>query len=162
MRKLSRVLCSTEPFNEAFKEAFKEVFKAGASHFGLSELEFFATDTHKFESRYLHSIVGPYPERKDIYYERSPINFIQNFNCPIIFFQGAEDAIVPPNQAQLMFDAVRAKEIPTAYVLFEGEQHGFRRADSIKRSLEGELYFYSKIFNFELAEEIAPIPIENL
>ena len=142
--------------------AFKDVFKAGASHFGLSELEFFAKETHKFESRYLHSLVGPYPERKDIYYERSPINFIRNFNCPIILFQGDEDKIVPPNQSQMMFDAVRAKGIPAAYVLFEGEQHGFRKADSIKRSLESEFYFYSKIFNFDLAEDIEPIQIENL
>jgi len=142
--------------------AFRDVFKAGASHFGLSELEFFAKETHKFESRYLHSLVAPYPERKDIYYERSPINFVQNFNCPIILFQGDEDEIVPPNQSQLMFDAVRAKGIPTAYVLFEGEQHGFRKADSIKRSLEGELYFYSRIFKFDLVEEIEPLQIENL
>jgi len=142
--------------------AFRDVFKAGASHFGLSELEFFAKETHKFESRYLHSLVGPYPERKDIYYERSPINFVQNFNCPIILFQGDEDKIVPPNQSQLMFDAVRAKGIPTAYVLFKGEQHGFRKAESIKRSFEGELYFYSKVFQFDLAEEIEPVKIENL
>jgi len=142
--------------------AFTDVFKAGASHFGISDLETLAKDTHKFESRYLDSMIGPYPERKDLYFERSPINFIQNFNCPIILFQGAEDPIVPPNQAELMFEAVRAREIPTAYVLFEGEQHGFRKAESIKRSLEGELYFYSKVFNFELADEIEPIPIENL
>ena len=142
--------------------AYRDVFKAGASHFGLSELEFFATETHKFESRYLHSLIGPYPERKDIYYERSPINFVQNFKCPIVLFQGDEDKIVLPNQSQLMFDSVRARGIPAAYILFEGEQHGFRKAESIKRSLEGELYFYSKIFNFELAEDIEPIQIENL
>jgi len=142
--------------------AFRDVFKAGTSYFGLSELEFFAKESHKFESHYLNSLVAPYPERKDIYYERSPINFVQNFNCPIILFQGDEDQIVPPNQSQLMFDAVRAKGIPAAYVLFEGEHHGFRKADSIKRSLEGELYFYSKIFNFDLAEEVEPVQIENL
>jgi len=142
--------------------AFKDVFKAGASHFGLSELEIFVNDTHKFESRYLTSLVGPYPERKDLYYERSPINYIQNFNCPLILFQGDEDKIVPPNQSQLMFEAVRAKELPVAYVLFEGEQHGFRKADSIKRALEGELYFYSKIFKFDLADEVEPVQIENL
>ena len=138
------------------------MFKAGASHFGLSELEVFVKDTHKFESRYLHSLVGPHPERKDLYHERSPINYIQNINCPLILFQGDEDKIVPPNQSQLMFEAVRAKEIPVAYVLFEGEQHGFRKAGSIKRALEGELFFYSKIFQFDLAEEIEPVQIENL
>jgi len=142
--------------------AFKDVFQAGASHYGISDLEAMTKETHKFESRYLDSMIGPYPERKDIYYERSPINFVQNFNCPIILFQGDEDEIVPPNQSQLMFDAVRAKGIPAAYVLFEGEQHGFRKADSIKRALEGELYFYSKIFEFDLADEIEPVKIENL
>jgi dipeptidyl aminopeptidase/acylaminoacyl peptidase len=142
--------------------AFRNVFHAGASHFGLSDLEFFAKDTHKFESRYLFSLVAPYPDRKDIYYERSPIHFIQNFNCPIILFQGSEDKIVLPNQSQLMFEAVCAKEIPAAYVLFEGEQHGFRKAESIKRAFEGELYFYSKIFRFDLAEEVEPVQIENL
>jgi dipeptidyl aminopeptidase/acylaminoacyl peptidase len=142
--------------------AFRDLFHAGASHFGLSDLEFFAKDTHKFESRYLFSLVAPYPERKDIYYERSPIHFIQNFNCPIILFQGSEDPIVPPNQSQSMYDAVCAKEIPAAYILFEGEQHGFRKAESIKRAFEAELYFYSKIFKFELAEEVEPVQIENL
>ena len=142
--------------------AFKDVFKAGASHFGISDLEAMAKDTHKFESRYLDSMIGPYPERKDLYYDRSPINFIQNFSCPLILFQGDEDKIVPPNQSRLMFEAVRAKEIPVAYVLFEGEQHGFRKSESIKRALEGELYFYSKIFKFNLTEEIEPVQIENL
>ncbi len=142
--------------------AFRNVFKAGASHYGLSELEVFVTDTHKFESKYLFTLVGPYPDRKDLYYERSPINYVQNFNCPLILFQGAEDKIVPPSQAEMMFKAVRAKELPVAYVLFEGEQHGFRRAESIKRALEGELYFYSKIFKFELAEPVTPVEIENL
>ena len=142
--------------------AFKDVFKAGASHFGVSDLEALARETHKFESRYLDSIIGPYPERKDLYVKRSPINFSRDIKCPIILFQGDEDKIVPPNQSQLMFEAVRANEIPTAYVLFEGEQHGFRKAESIKRSLEGELYFYSKIFKFDLAEDIEPVQIENL
>jgi len=142
--------------------AFKDVFKAGASHFGVSDLEALAKETHKFESRYLDSMIGPYPERKDLYEERSPINHTQKFDCPIILFQGDEDQVVPPNQSQLMFEAVRAREIPTAYVLFEGEQHGFRKADSIKRALEGELYFYSKIFKFDLADEVEPVQIENL
>jgi dipeptidyl aminopeptidase/acylaminoacyl peptidase len=142
--------------------AFRDVFKAGASHFGISDLEAFATDTHKFEAHYLESIVGEYPARKDLYYERSPIHFIQNFNCPIILFQGDEDQIVPPDQARLMFEAVRAKGIPVAYVLFEGEQHGFRKAESIRRAFESELYFYSKIFKFDLAEPVGPVQIENL
>lgn len=142
--------------------AFRDVFKVGASHFGISNLEALAKDTHKFESRYLDSMIGPYPERKDLYYERSPINFAHNINCPIILFQGDEDKVVPPDQSRVMFEAVRAREIPTAYVLFQGEQHGFRKAESIKRALEGELYFYSKIFKFDLAEAVEPVPIENL
>ena len=139
-----------------------EVFTAGASHFGVSDLEFFVKDTHKFESRYLYSMVGPYPERKDLYRERSPINSIQNISAPLILFQGDEDKIVPPSQSQMMFEAVRAREVPVAYLLFKGEQHGFRRAGNIKRSYEAELYFYSKIFEFELAEPIEPVQIENL
>jgi dipeptidyl aminopeptidase/acylaminoacyl peptidase len=141
---------------------FRDVFHAGASHFGISDLEFFAKDTHKFESRYLFSLVGLYPECKDIYYKRSPIHFVQNLNCPIILFQGADDEIVPPSQSQLMYEAVSDKGIPVAYLLFEEEQHGFRKAESIQRSFEAELYFYSKVFHFDLAEEIEPVRIENL
>ena len=139
-----------------------DVFKAGASYYGISELEVFATDTHKFESRYMDSLIGAYPERKDLYFNRSPINFIQNLSCPLIMFQGDEDKVVPPSQSQMMFEAMRDKELPVAYLLFEGEQHGFRKAENIKRSLEAELYFYSKIFGFELADNIEPVQIENL
>lgn len=142
--------------------AFRDVFKAGAGHFGVSELEIFVKDTHKFESRYLFTLVGPYPERKDLYYERSPINYAHNINCPLILFQGDEDKVVPPSQSELMYKAVQAREIPTAYILFEGEQHGFRKAESIKRAYEGELYFYSRIFKFDLDEDIPPIEIDNL
>ena len=139
-----------------------EVFKAGASYYGISDLEVLEVDTHKFESRYSHSLVGPYPERKDLYFDRSPIHFIQNLSCPIILFQGDEDKVVPPAQSQMMFEAVRDKELPVAYLLFEGEQHGFRKAENIKRSLEAEFYFYSKIFGFEPADKIEPVQIENL
>ena len=141
---------------------FKEVFKAGASYYGVSNLEALAKETHKFESRYLDGLVGPYPERQDLYQERAPINHTDQLSCPLIFFQGLDDKIVPPNQAQMMFDAVRAKGIPTAYIPFEGEQHGFRRAENIKRALEAELYFYSKVFGFELADAIEPVDIKNL
>jgi dipeptidyl aminopeptidase/acylaminoacyl peptidase len=141
---------------------FQRIFRAGASYYGLSDLETFAKDTHKFESRYLDSLVGPYPERRDLYFERSPIHFTERLSVPIIFFQGLEDKIVPPDQATRMFEAVRAKGLPTAYVAFEGEQHGFRRAENIKRSLEAELYFHSKVFGIELLEPLQPVPIENL
>ena len=141
---------------------FKDVFKAGASHYGVSDLEALAKETHKFESRYLDGLVGPYPERRDLYEERSPINHTDGLSCPLILFQGLEDQIVPPNQSVMMYEAVRAKGIPTAYIPFEGEQHGFRRAENIKRSLEAELYFYSRVFEFELADPIEPVDIVNL
>ena len=142
--------------------AFRDVFAAGASHYGVSDLAALARDTHKFESRYLDSLVGPYPEREDLYLERSPIHHTEGLSCPLILFQGLEDKIVPPSQAELMFEAVRAKGLPCAYVPFEGEQHGFRRAENIRRALDGELYFYSRVFGFDLAEEVEPVEIENL
>jgi len=141
---------------------FRDIFQAGASYFGVSDLEALAKDTHKFESRYLDSMIGPYPARRDLYRERSPIHFTERLACPMILFQGLEDQIVPPNQAERMFEAVRAKGLPVAYIPFEGEQHGFRRAENIKRALDAELYFYSKVFGFTLAEPVEPVPIENL
>jgi dipeptidyl aminopeptidase/acylaminoacyl peptidase len=139
-----------------------DVFKAGASHYGLSQLEILVKDTHKFESRYLYSLIGPYPARKDLYFDRSPINFIRNMSAPLILFQGEEDKIVPPSQSQMMFESVRRKEVAVAYLLFPGEQHGFRKSENIKRSLEAELYFYAKIFGFDQADPIEPVDIENL
>ena len=141
---------------------FRNVFKAGASYFGISDLESMARDTHKYESQYLTGLLGPYPERKDIYFDRSPINFPEKLSCPVIFFQGLEDKVVPPNQAEKMVAAMRAKGIPVSYVAFPGEQHGFRQAKNIKRALDGELYFYSRIFGFALAEPVEPVEIENL
>ncbi len=141
---------------------FRDAFKAGASHYGISDLEALAKDTHKFESRYLDRLIGPYPERRDLYIERSPIHFTDRLNCAMILFQGLEDKVVPPNQAEKMVDAVRAKKLPVAYLAFEGEQHGFRKAENIKRVLEAELYFYSKVFGFELADSVEPVQIENL
>nr|WP_316045942.1 prolyl oligopeptidase family serine peptidase [Planococcus glaciei] len=141
---------------------FTDVYRAGASYFGISELEVFTTETHKFESRYADGLIGPFPKAKQVYYDRSPINFMDQLSCPIIFLQGLEDKIVPPNQAELMVDALRKKGLPVAYLAFEGEGHGFRIAENIKRSIEAELYFYSQIFGFEPADAIEPVPIENL
>ena len=141
---------------------FRDTFKAGASYYGISDLEVLAKETHKFESRYLDRLVGPYPKCRELYRERSPIYFPERLSCPVIFFQGLEDKIVPPNQAKMMFDALRSKGLPVALVEFAGEQHGFRRAENIKRALDAELYFYSRIFNFQLAEFIEPVPIENI
>jgi dipeptidyl aminopeptidase/acylaminoacyl peptidase len=141
---------------------FRDRFKAGASHYGVSDCEALAKETHKFESRYLDGLIGPYPERADLYRERSPIHHVDSLACPVIFFQGLEDKVVLPNQAEMMVEALRAKGLPVAYVPFAGEQHGFRRAENIKRALDGEIYFYSRIFGFELADKVEPVPIENL
>ena len=124
---------------------FRDSFKAGASYYGVADLEALARDTHKFESRYLDRLIGPHPERKDLYRERSPIHFVEQLDAPVIFFQGSEDKVVPPNQAEMMVKAVQNKGLPTSYFLFDGEQHGFRRADTIKRTLDAELYFYAAL-----------------
>jgi dipeptidyl aminopeptidase/acylaminoacyl peptidase len=141
---------------------FRDTFGAGASHYGVSDAEALAKETHKFESRYLDGLIGSYPEKRDVYIARSPINFTDRLACPVIFFQGLEDKVVPPNQAETMVKALRAKGIPVAYLPFEGEQHGFRQAKNIKRALDGELYFYSRVFGFELAEPVEPVEIDNL
>lgn len=141
---------------------FRDLFRAGASHYGICDLEVLARDTHKFESRYLDSLVGPYPEQQAVYRQRSPIHFTDRLSCPLILFQGLEDKVVPPNQAELMAEALRKKGLPVAHVPFAGEQHGFRRAENIKRALDGELYFYSRIFGFGLAEPVEPVTIENM
>ncbi|MGK7921281.1 MAG: prolyl oligopeptidase family serine peptidase [Trichodesmium sp.] len=141
---------------------FKDVFKAGASYYGVSDLEALATDTHKFESRYLDGLIGPYPEKQEIYQERSPINFTDNLSCPVIFFQGLEDKVVPPNQAEKMVEALKQKGLPVAYVAFAEEQHGFRRSENIKRALDGEFYFYSRVFGFIPAENLEEVEIINL
>jgi dipeptidyl aminopeptidase/acylaminoacyl peptidase len=141
---------------------FRKTFKAGASYFGVSDLEALDKETHKFESRYNKSLIGPYPERHDLYTARSPLHFAHQISCPVIFFQGLEDRVVPPNQSELMVEALRTKGIPVAYVPFEGEQHGFRRAENIRRSLEAELYFHAKVFGFSIADLVEPVKIENL
>ena len=142
--------------------AFHDTFKAGASHYGIGDLMALAGDTHKFESRYLDRLVGKLPEAGAVWRERSPLNHARGLNCPVIFFQGLDDKVVPPNQAEAMVAALRESGIPVAYVPFKGEGHGFRRAENIKRALEGELYFYGRVFGFEPAGEIAPVEIENL
>jgi dipeptidyl aminopeptidase/acylaminoacyl peptidase len=142
--------------------AFRDEFRAGTSLYGVADLEALARDTHKFESRYLDSLVGPYPAERDRYQARSPIHHVDGFSCPLLVLQGLEDEIVPPAQSQMIADAVKAKGLPVAYLTFEGEQHGFRQAATIRRALEAELYFYAKVFDFELAEPIDPVPIDNL
>ncbi|MGL5032693.1 MAG: alpha/beta hydrolase family protein, partial [Microcystaceae cyanobacterium] len=141
---------------------FHDTFKAGASHYGVSDLEALAKDTHKFEARYLDGLIGKYPEEIELYQARSPIHFTEKLACPVIFFQGLEDKIVPPNQAEMMVEALKQKGLPVAYVAFPEEQHGFRIAANIKRALEGEIYFYSQIFGFTLADPVEPLTILNL
>ena len=138
------------------------VFTAGCSAYGVAELEIFAKDTHKFESRYLDRLIGPYPEAREVYIQRSPLTHADKLSSPVIFFQGMDDRIVLPSQSEMMVNALRTKGIPVAYIAFEGEGHGFRRADSNKRAFEAELYFYSRIFGFPLAEVIEPVQIDNL
>lgn len=140
---------------------FSDTFKAGCSLYGIGDLTTLAADTHKFESRYLDNLVGPWPDSKNLYSERSPINHIKQLNCPVIFFQGLDDKVVPPNQAEDMFNALIQKGIATAYVPFAGEGHGFRQAANIERALEGELYFYGQIFNFTPAGNLNPVEIKN-
>ena len=121
-----------------------------------------ARDTHKFESRYLDRLIGPLPETEALYRARSPINHVAELNCPVIFLQGSEDKVVPPNQAEAMVAALDTKNIPVAYVLFEGEGHGFRKAENVCRALEAELAFYGCVFGFVPADRLPELDIRNL
>ena len=139
----------------------RDHYQAGASHYGIGDLELFIKETHKFESHYLDTLVGPYPERADLYRDRSAVHFAESLKCPVILFQGLEDKIVPPSQAEEFVAVCKEKELPYAYVAFEGEQHGFRQEKNIRRSIEGELYFVSRIFELGLADQIEAVKIEN-
>ncbi len=140
---------------------FHDVFSAGASYYGIGDLELLLQDTHKFESHYLDRLVGPFPENRERYHQRSPLQHVDKLHCPVIFFQGTEDKVVPKEQTEKMFIALRDKNIPVAYVAFEGEQHGFRKAETIKKAIESELYFYCRIFNLPV-EDTHEVKIENL
>jgi len=139
----------------------RDFFNAGASHFGIGDLELFIKETHKFEARYVDTLVGPFPERADLYRDRSAVDFADNLKVPVILFQGLEDKVVPPSQAEEFVAVCKKKKLPYAYVAFEGEQHGFRQEKNIRRSIEGEMYFLSRIFGFEVADKIDPVKIEN-
>ena len=139
-----------------------DVFKAGASFYGVADLDALARDTHKFESRYLDDLIGPYPEAKAIYDARSPLNHLDGFAAPLIIFQGADDPIVPPNQAHMILEALRARRQPVAYLEFAGESHGFRKAETLIASKEAELYFYGRVFGVKPADDLPEIPIEKL
>ena len=140
--------------------AFEDVFSAGASHYGVADLAALARDTHKFESRYLDGLVGPWPDAQDVYEARSPIFHTDRIDRPLVVFQGLEDEVVPPNQSAMIVDAVRAKGVPVAYVAFPGEQHGFRQAANIRAALDGELSFYAQVLGFDLPPDEGITPIE--
>jgi dipeptidyl aminopeptidase/acylaminoacyl peptidase len=137
------------------------VFTAGASHYGVADLGALAAETHKFESRYLDGLVAPWPSGADVYAERSPINHVDALDTPLAVFQGDEDAVVPPSQAEAIVAALRAKGVPHVYLLFAGEQHGFRKAENIRAALDGELSFYAQVWGFGLPaeEDIQPIEV---
>lgn len=137
------------------------VFAAGASYYGVADLERLAADTHKFESRYLDRLVGPYPEATEVYRQRSPVHAADRIRSPVILFQGLEDAVVPPSQSEVLVGALRANRVPFAYVTFEGEQHGFRRAETVMGAVEAELGFYGRVLGFEPADRIEPVPVEG-
>jgi dipeptidyl aminopeptidase/acylaminoacyl peptidase len=141
---------------------FHRVFSAGASHYGVSDLAALDADTHKFESRYTTGLVASAADRERVYRERSPIHHTDRLSCPMIFFQGLDDRVVPPSQSQAMVDALAARGVPVAYLSFEGEGHGFRRAETIRRALEAELSFYGQVFGFEPAGDIEPVAIQGL
>jgi dipeptidyl aminopeptidase/acylaminoacyl peptidase len=142
--------------------AFRDVFAAGITLFGVGDLETMARDTHKFESRYLDLLVGPYPEAAEVYRERSPIHFLDRISCPVLVMQGLDDRIVPPSQAEAIVEALAANGIPHAYLAFEGEGHGFRGAAAIRRSLEAELSFLGQVFGFEPADDSEPVEMPGL
>jgi dipeptidyl aminopeptidase/acylaminoacyl peptidase len=139
-----------------------DVFKAGADYYGVSDMTVLARDTHKFESRYLDSLIGPLPQAQSVYDSRSPLNHLDGFKAPLIVFQGADDEVVPPNQSALIVEALRSRGIPLSYLLFPGEGHGFRKPDTVIRALQAELSFYSQVFGFTPADTLPPLTIEHL
>jgi dipeptidyl aminopeptidase/acylaminoacyl peptidase len=139
-----------------------DVFKAGADHFGVSDMTALARDTHKFESRYLDSLIGPLPAAQAIYDSRSPLNHLDGFKVPVLVLQGAEDPVVPPNQSQRIVEALRARHVPVAYVLYPGEGHGFRNPKNIINSVQAELSFYGQVFGFKPADQLPPLTVEGL
>jgi dipeptidyl aminopeptidase/acylaminoacyl peptidase len=138
------------------------VFKAGASYYGVSDLKGLDADSHKFESHYNEYLIAPAPQADALYRARSPIHHTDKLTRPMIFFQGLDDKVVPPPQSELMVEALRQRGVPVAYLTLEGEGHGFRKADSIVRTLEAELYFYLRVFGTPIPQGLAPVAIDNL
>jgi dipeptidyl aminopeptidase/acylaminoacyl peptidase len=142
---------------------FTDDFAAGTTYFGFSDLERFETgDGHKFELMYNHTLIGPYPEEAELYRARSPIHFVDEISTPILVLQGADDNVVPPAQAELIVEALRSRKIPHAYLLFEGEGHGFRKAENVAAALEAELSFYAQILGFDPGDPIPRLVVDHL
>ncbi len=139
-----------------------DVFRAGVDRFGISDMTALARDTHKFESRYIDSLIGPLPQAQAIYDRRSPLNHLDGFKVPVLVLQGADDPVVPPNQSQRIVAALRARHVPVAYVLYPGESHGFRKPETIINSLQNELSFFGQVFGFRPADQLPPLTIEGL
>jgi dipeptidyl aminopeptidase/acylaminoacyl peptidase len=139
-----------------------DVFHAGTDRFGVSDMTALARDTHKFESRYVDSLIGPLPEAQAVYDSRSPLNHLDGFKAPVLVLQGADDPVVPPSQSQRIVDALRARHVPVAYILYPGESHGFRKPETIINSQQAELAFYGRIFGFRPADHLPPLTIEGL
>jgi dipeptidyl aminopeptidase/acylaminoacyl peptidase len=139
-----------------------EVFSAAAAYYAIADLESLARQTHKFESHYHDTLIGPYPQRRDLYVLRSPIHHAEALHCALILFHGSEDSVVAPDQSRRMFDAACRSGMPAAFLSFSGEGHGFRQATTITKALQAELYFFSRIFRFQAAESLEAIRIENL
>jgi dipeptidyl aminopeptidase/acylaminoacyl peptidase len=142
--------------------AFHDAFACGASLYGIGDLQTLAEDTHKFEARYMDRLVGPWPEARALYLERSPLHHLDGLSSPLILLQGAEDKVVPPEQSRRMHAALKAKGVPVAYLELEGEQHGFRELKNIVRALEAEACFYARVLGFKLADTVQPLDIDNL
>ena len=142
--------------------AFEDVFAAGVNHFGVVDLETFAEDTHKFEARYLDLLVGAYPQERELYQERSPVDRADDIRAPLLTFQGLDDRVVPPSQSEQLIDALERNGVPYAYLAFEGEGHGFRRRENLLRVPTSTLSFLAQIFGFEPADELEPVEIKNL
>ena len=138
-----------------------EAFQAGCSLYGICDLEALVRDTHKFEARYLDQLIGPHPEQKQLYIERSPIHKVHNIRCAVAVFQGLEDKVVPPAQAEMIVNALSQQGLPVAYVTYENEAHGFRQAQTIRAQLEAELYFYQSIFQLGEPSSESAITIQN-
>jgi dipeptidyl aminopeptidase/acylaminoacyl peptidase len=142
--------------------AFTDRYRAGANYFGIADLEVLVRDTHKFESRYVDRLIAPLPEGREVYRARSPLHHLDRFTAPLLTLQGADDLVVPPSQSRMIVTALRERGVPVAYLEFAGEQHGFRRAETIVRAQEAELAFYGRVFGFTPAGALPALEIENL